>query len=236
MKAIILAAGRGSRLKELTDEKPKALTVLNGKPLIQWQIEALQQAGIQEIGIVTGYLENLLRPYGTHHFHNPRWAETNMLTSLWTAKDWLLEEACIVSYADIVYKPQIIQDLMITTGDVGISYDSNWLELWKKRFSDPLDDAETFRLDSEGYVKEIGDKPQTLSEIEGQYMGLLLFNPEFWKNKDFPQLDWDQLSMTSFLQKNIKNGIRVKAVENRDIWLEVDSQKDLEVAKKIWRG
>lgn len=235
MRAIILAAGRGSRLKELTDDKPKALTILNEKPLIRWQIEALNQAGIRDIVIVTGYLGNLLEPYGAHRFYNPRWAETHMLSSLWTAKEWLLKDTCIVSYSDIVYNSQIVKDLMVTTDDVAISYDPKWLDLWKKRFTDPLDDAETFQLDSQEYLKTIGDKPKTLSEIEGQYMGLLKFNPNFWKNRDFPQQDWDQLSMTSFLQRNIESGFHIKAVENKDIWAEVDSRKDLEVAEEIWK-
>lgn len=234
MRAIILAAGRGSRLKELTDNKPKTLTILNGKPLIQWQIDALNKAGIQEVAIVTGYLENLLKPYGNHHFHNPRWSETNMLSSLWTAKEWLLQDTCIVSYADIVYKHQIVKDLMRLENDISISYDPNWLGLWKKRFADPLDDAETFQLDSGGHLKTIGGKPQTLTEIEGQYMGLLKFNPTFWKKKSFPQPDWDHLSMTCFLQRNIEMGTQIKAVENSDVWIEIDSEKDLKVAEMVW--
>ena len=60
MKAIILAAGRGSRMKHLTDEKPKCLAKLGGKLLIEWQLEALSAAGINEIAIVTGYKKELL--------------------------------------------------------------------------------------------------------------------------------------------------------------------------------
>ena len=55
MNAIILAAGRGSRMKNLTSDKPKCLVQLNGKTLIQWQLDALNQAGISNIAVVTGY-------------------------------------------------------------------------------------------------------------------------------------------------------------------------------------
>ena len=61
MKAIILAAGRGSRMKNLTDEIPKCMLEFRGKPLIEWQLASLRSAGINEIGIVTGSDMNYIR-------------------------------------------------------------------------------------------------------------------------------------------------------------------------------
>jgi len=58
MKAIILAAGRGSRMKNLTDERPKCLVELRGNPLLDWQLAALLEAGIDRIAIDTGYRQN----------------------------------------------------------------------------------------------------------------------------------------------------------------------------------
>ena len=87
MKAIILAAGRGSRMKDLTDERPKCLVELRGKPLLEWQLEALREAGINEIAIVTGYKRELLVNRGLTEFHNPRWAETQMVSSLACAEE-----------------------------------------------------------------------------------------------------------------------------------------------------
>ena len=54
MKGIILAAGRGSRMGVLTDNLPKCRTILHGKELIQWQLEAMEEASIKEISIVRG--------------------------------------------------------------------------------------------------------------------------------------------------------------------------------------
>ena len=68
MKAIILAAGRGSRMKSLTDEQPKCLIELRGKTLLEWQLGALREAGIAEIGIVTGYKRELLSNRGLVEF------------------------------------------------------------------------------------------------------------------------------------------------------------------------
>ena len=112
MKAIILAAGRGSRMKNLTDDQPKCLVEMRGKPLLDWQLTALREAGVDQIAIVTGYKGELLMGRGLVEFHNSRWAETNVVSSLACARDWLQAEPCIVSYSDIFYSAQAVQSLM----------------------------------------------------------------------------------------------------------------------------
>ena len=175
MKAIILAAGRGSRMKHLTDERPKCLIEFNGKPLLEWQLEAIRAAGIDEIAIVTGYKREMLTGYGLVEFHNPEWATTQMVSSLCCANEWLEANTCIVSYSDIFYEASAVRSLIESKADISLTYDPNWLELWTKRFGDPLLDAETFRLNPDGTLAEIGKKPKTVEEIQGQYMGLLKF-------------------------------------------------------------
>src|ERR1017187_6755080 len=130
MRAIILAAGRGSRMKSLTDERPKCLVELRGKPLLAWQLGALREAGVDEIAIVTGYKRELLAGRGLVEFYNPRWAETNMVSSLALAESWLLADTCIVSYADIFYYSSAVRLLIDCTAPLAITYDSNWLVSW----------------------------------------------------------------------------------------------------------
>ena len=84
MKAIILAAGRGSRMRNI-DENPKCLVLLRGKSLLDWQLEALRGAGIKQISIVTGYKRELLLDKGLKEFNNNRWMLTNMVRSLMCA-------------------------------------------------------------------------------------------------------------------------------------------------------
>lgn len=229
MKAIILAAGRGSRMGSLTEEKPKCLVEVYGKPLIEHQIDALREAGIKDIAIVTGYKSELLNGYGTHHFHNPKWSETNMVYSLLCAKEWLDSDDCIVSYSDIYYDAQIVKDLMNCSDDIAISYDPNWLELWSKRFEDPLEDAETFRMDEKGYLLEIGQKPKTVEEIEGQYMGLLRFGKGFFEDRlgKLNQDNFSSIDMTSFLQNLVKKDFSIRVIPNTTSWGECDSESDI---------
>lgn len=233
MKAIILAAGRGSRMKNLTNDRPKCLVELRGKPLLDWQLAALREEGIDQIAIVTGYMRELLIDRGLVEFHNPRWAETNMVSSLACAQEWLQTEPCIVSYSDIFYSSQAVKSLMDCPASLAVTYDPNWLELWTQRFGDPLLDAETFRLNSDNTLAEIGNKPKSVQEVQGQYMGLLRFTPEGWAEvtrirASLKPNEYDQMHMTGTLQRVIQRGrIAIAAIPYALVWGEVDSAEDL---------
>ena len=230
MRAIILAAGRGSRMGELTKEQPKCLATFKGKPLIEHQISALSDAGIKDIAIVTGYKSSCLQKYGTQQFFNPKWEETNMVHSLFCAAEWLQSYDCIISYGDIIYESQVVRDLMRTDEEITIAYDPNWLKLWSRRFANPLDDAETFRIDDKGFLLEIGMKPKTTQEVQGQYMGLLKFKKEFWQN-DFSATP-AKCDMTTFLANLLMKGKPIRGVQNLGYWGEFDSISDLEVGSE----
>lgn len=233
MKAIILAAGRGSRMKDLTEERPKCLVELRGKPLLEWQLAALNEAGIEDIAIVTGYKRELLKNRGLTEFYNTRWAATNMVSSLECAHKWLESNPCIVTYSDIFYSATAVRSLIDSTAHLAITYDVNWQSLWARRFGNPLLDAETFRLDPGGRVLEIGNKPVLIEDIQGQYMGLLRFTPVAWREVErirnlMSTKDRDQMHMTGTLQKVIYAGlVPVMGVPYTDEWGEVDSAEDL---------
>lgn len=233
MKAIILAAGRGSRMRDLTDDRPKCLVELHGKALLDRQLEALREAGITEIAIVTGYMRELLSSRNLNEFHNARWAETNMVSSLACAHAWLESEPCIVSYSDIFYSHNAVKSLMTCDADLAVTYDPNWLGLWERRFVNPLLDAETFRLTPDHTLLEIGNKPKSVDEVQGQYMGLLRFTPEGWREvvkirSSLPLALRDHIHMTGALQKIIEaNGVAIKAIPYNGVWGEVDSADDL---------
>lgn len=235
MKAIILAAGRGSRMKAMTEERPKCLAELDGTALLDLQVNALKAAGIAEIGIVTGYRRELLINRGLVEFHNPRWSETNMVSSLASAEDWLENDTCIVSYSDIFYAPSAVQSLMTISSELALTYDPNWLVLWQRRFEDPLVDAETFKLDHNGNLREIGNKPDSVSEVQGQYMGLLRFTPIGWAEvkrirAQLTSSERDAMHMTGTLQRVIDAGqFKVNAVPYEGLWGEVDTAEDLAV-------
>ena len=124
MKAVILAAGRGSRMGSLTDNIPKCLTKLAGRTLLSLQCAALKDAGITDIAVVTGYQAGSFTNSGLKLFTNPHWAESNMVTSLACAAAWLNDDTCIVSYGDIFYSPRIVKHLIACEDEIAIAYDT----------------------------------------------------------------------------------------------------------------
>ena len=232
-RGIILAAGRGSRMNSLTDDRPKCLVEFRGKALLDWQIDALSAAGVTEIGIVTGYSRELLADRGLFEFHNERWATTNMVSSLECAAEWLASDRCIVSYSDIFYSAASVWPLLSAPSDLAVTYDPNWLSQWSKRFANPLDDAETFRVDESGYLLEIGGVPTRTDEVTGQYMGLLSFRPMGWAGFEHmrsmvPTSERDKMHMTGALARLIGvHQMRVRAIPVFDDWGEIDTMSDL---------
>jgi choline kinase len=239
MKAIILAAGRGSRMEGLTAQLPKCMVKLQGRPLLAWQVEALQAAGIKEIGVVRGYCKERVQAHGiTHYFENPRWQETNMVYSLMQARQWLADSPCIVSYGDIFYEPQAVLSLLQSVADIALTYDVNFLSLWQARASNPLDDLETFRIDASGNLVTIGEKAQTLEEIQGQYMGLLRFTPKGWHEVEtlFTDRSPDKIDMTSMLRALLAQRVPITAIPYGGSWGEIDNQSDLALYEKRLAG
>jgi L-glutamine-phosphate cytidylyltransferase len=239
MRALILAAGRGRRMGPLGDDRPKCLIELCGRPLIERQVAALRRGGAQEIGVVRGYRAEMLNFPGLTYFDNPRWADTNMVSSLVAAADWLRSAPVIVSYADIFYRGELIRGLISASGPLVITYDRKWRSLWERRFPDPLADAETFRVDRDGRLREIGGKALRIEEIEGQYMGLLRFTPTAWGAVEallssIEPSGRDRLDMTGLLRKLLaSDAVHISALGTDGEWGEIDSAADVELYQRM---
>ena len=236
MKIIILAAGRGSRLGERTKDRPKCMCTLCGRTLLDRCLDTLEQAGVSrsDIGIVTGYRSDMFQVRDVVYFHNADWESTNMFRSLTMAKDWLERETCIVCYSDIVFAPETVRLLADCSVPLAITSYSGYWDVWKLRMENPLEDLETFRTDEEGKLLEIGLKPDSAADIQGQFMGLLRFTPESWKwveetiKHPLPKAV-DKLDMTTLLQGMLRLGYAIQTIPTSALWLECDSERDIEV-------
>jgi len=246
MKAIILAAGQGTRLRPLTDDKPKCLVELAGKPLLEHQLETLRAGGVDDIYIVGGYrAEQLERPDTTLHL-NPRYAETNMVTTLFAAEAVMTGDTdLIISYGDIVYEPRVLAALQAVEAPIALAVDREWRRYWAARMDDPLADAETLKLTDGDRVVELGKKPRSYADIQGQYTGLIKIRAdhvarlsEVWRAMDrdatFDGKDYDNMYMTSFIQHLIDSGWEARAAFIDNGWAEVDELSDVNIAPGFW--
>lgn len=241
MKALVLAAGQGTRLRPLTDNVPKCLIELNGVSLLERQVKALKQSGVRQVTVLAGYRANEIEKRGYNTIINPDYETTNMVQTLFCARELMTGESdLIISYGDIVCEPRVIESLMKSTSPVSVVVDKNWREYWEVRMDDPLSDAETLKLDSNGNIIELGKKAKSFEEIQGQYIGLIKIRKEYLPKfvQEFDNMDRDSLYdgqtfqnmyMTSFVQHLINEGWQVTAVEVNNGWLEVDTVEDLQI-------
>lgn len=260
MKTIILAAGCGTRLGYYTVDKPKCMVEVKGKAIIDRQIEVLRKGGIKEseIVVVAGYRHEILKLHfvgtGIKVVTNLKFEDTNMVYSLSCAMESLSdEEKIIISYGDIIYNQEVLSMLLNSDEDISVCIDDTWKEYWEQRSADPLSDAETLRIGKEDNIVEVGQIPESLDEIQGQYIGLMQFkgdgirrltdilriaekgteNERFlWRTKR----NFSSMYMTDLLQGLIDCGNKVMATHVRRGWFEFDCPRDIEVAEVFLEG
>jgi choline kinase len=246
MKLIILAAGEGTRLRPFTLERPKCMVEFNGKPIIDHILETSNEAGIKDIIVVCGYKEDVLKTHlknsDIKFVTNHKYDSTNMLSSLFCAEQEMNDDV-VISYADIIYTPGILKQLVSDNNDLSVVIDRDWEQLWLLRMEDPLADAETLKINRDGSIIELGKKPKNKAEIEGQYMGLIKIKKDalnkirtFYHSLDrdviYDGKTFDNMFMTSFIQLVIDKLMPVKPVFIKGGWIEIDSVQDLENYKK----
>lgn len=242
MKMIILAAGEGKRLRPYTNEIPKCMVKLAGRSLLSHQLETIEKCNISmnDIAVVGGYKMDAFGEILVKKFNNVNYASTNMVTTLFCARDFMTHgEDLIISYGDIIYEDKVLKTLLDSDDSICVSADIDWERLWRLRMNNPLKDAETFIMDDELTIKELGKKPSSYSEIHAQYMGLIKIRGDMvsrfidsYDNMDkqiiYDGQNFENMYMTSFIQYLIDAGWQVKASLIKNGWLEFDSVGDLE--------
>ena len=244
-KAIILAAGPGSRLRPLTDDKPKCMLEINGKTLIERQIETFRNCGIDDITIVKGHKKNLINYPGMKYYINRNYRNNNILESLMHAEKEMDSEF-IASYSDILYDEGIIKKLMKSGGDVSIVTDTDWVSHYKDRYQHPIEEAEKVAV-KDGRVTRI-TKIINPNEAYGEFIGLVKFSnkgadtlkKEYARvRKEFQDRPFqtaasiEKAYLTDMIQELIDRGHGVESVDIKGSWLEIDTLEDYERAKKL---
>lgn len=234
--AIILAAGRGSRMGSLTNNQPKGLIGKPGFTTVESQLSNLAKIGVDEVTVVTGYLAEQYENLGVATIHNNEWNLSNMVYSLSRAYSWAKNfDQIIMSYSDIFFQIDALKSLVQQSEDIALVYDINWLTAWKARFENPLVDLETFKMDTEGNLTEIGKKTTELETIQGQYMGLLSFSKKGFQSFfsfifTLQQSKQKTVDMTSALNLFNKTKLaKIKCIPYSGSWGEIDSRSDYEL-------
>jgi phosphoenolpyruvate phosphomutase len=241
MKAIILAAGSGTRLKHYTKDLPKGILKFNGKPLIEWQLETLRSCGINDITIVLGYMPHRIDFPGVKYYTNEDFANTNMVQTLFAAEDEM-DDDIIVCYSDILYEKRTLEKVIKSKADIGVTVDGDYFEYWNTRLENPEEDTESLVID-DGKIIELGETGCVPEKAKVRYVGLIkfskkgidalrkVFHEHRIKNlgKDEPWLkskSFKKAYMTCMLQALVNAGYRVEPIIVRRGWLEFDTVED----------
>lgn len=247
---LCLAAGQGSRLRPITNHRPKAMVSVADRPLIDWLTDTARRIGVEDFVVVTGYRGEMLETHldtDVRTFENPAYDSTDMVHSLWRAEA-ALEGPVVVSYSDILYTPAVLKRVLDSSHDVAIAVDEDWRSYWERRHEDPLEDAESLALDGKNRITSIGQPVDSMREPEGQYIGLTAFSEagleqlrEAYNDAEaFAERaigedgrSFETLHMTDLLQRVVDRGGDVHAERIAGDWVEIDTARDLELARSV---
>ena len=245
MKAIILAAGQGTRLKKYTENLPKGMLEFAGKTIIERQLETYRKCGIEDISLVTGFAADKIQYAGVKYYKNIEFETTNMVESLLTAQEEFVED-CIVSYSDVLFEEGMLKKMMDENGDFCVAVDDEWKSYWKMRYGREDFDTESLSIGENDSIIELGKVDPPIESIDARYIGLLKFSSGGLSeivdvmddaHRYYSDKPWQQSGkpakkayMTDLLNALIEKGELVKAVHFQHGWIEFDTNEDYESA------
>ncbi|MCD7781892.1 MAG: NTP transferase domain-containing protein [Methanosphaera sp.] len=225
MKAIILTAGEGTRMRPLTTTRPKTMLITGGKPLIQYNIESLRDAGIKDITLVVGYKKEVLEEY----FGDGSQFGVNINYAMQTSQ---LGTANAISSA----KEYIDESFIVLNGDIIVSYDliRNLIEKYATRTSNnvksvltliSVDDPSNYGIvsmvnDKITQIIEKPDKDEAPSNLANA--GIYLFSPEIFDAIDKTELSSrGEYEITDSLQIELEEGWEILGLISNEPWMDV---------------
>lgn len=246
-KAIIIAAGMGNRLGSLTEDTPKCLLPVNGKSILEHQVEAFQANGITDITIIKGFCADKIDYPQYKTYINDDYENNNILASLMYA-DKELNGSYIVSYSDILYTADVVKKLLESDHDVSLVVDTDWRGRYVGRTEHPESEAEKAALAKDDRIYQLG---KVLNETEmptetAEFIGLLKFSEkaarllpdayaqaktEFENQPFYNAPSIKKAYLTDMFNHLIKAGTEIHGVRIQGQWCEIDTEQDLEYAR-----
>lgn len=249
MRPVLIGAGRGSRLQHRTDEIPKTLVPVMGRPMLEWILDALKAAGWskKDVIFVCGYKHEVLReryPEFTYVL-NDNWENNNILASLMYAREHL-KDGFVSSYTDIIYKPSCVKDAFDAPWDKVLVNDTDWRRRYTRRSNHPESDAEKLKAAGPRVVDISRTIPS--EEASGEFIGVTKFTAsgakELCEAYDDAKVHCETLGDRPFekaylihlFQRMIEKGSAFHRVDTPGGYMELDTLQDLEFAESWWNG
>lgn len=250
-KAIIVAAGRGRRLGQETDEIPKCMVAVGGRPILHWQLDALAAIGVDDVIVVRGYLGDRIDGGGRRlrFVDNVDWQTNNILASLICAGDEMAG-GFFFSYSDIVFTADVtraLADAAAQGDDAALVVDRRWVDAYVGRTLHPVSEAELARVDGH-HVTRVGKRLVSEPDAAGEFIGLAHFTDpagqrlrRVWTTALAAGLDAPfgnaaalrNAYLTDGLNAMIADGALLRAAFIDGSWREIDTEQDLANAERV---
>lgn len=238
MKAVILVAGFGSRLRPLTDTMPKSLLPIGDSTTMQRMVRSLRAHGVEEFIFVTGHFEDKITTYvkeqfpeiTAHFVRNDKYEETNTGYSLLLAEPYVRGEAFVKFDGDVNFDPEILDRLM------AVPEDANYICLDK---SDVDDEVIKANVDESGIIHALGKYVPVadaagesigIEKISAQYSEVLFDTLRQIMNDEKNWQEYYEFAYDDLIQRN---AAVFKFVDITGLkWVEMDNKEDYETAQK----
>jgi L-glutamine-phosphate cytidylyltransferase len=249
MRPVLIGAGRGSRLEHQTGELPKTLVPVMGRPMLDWILDALAEAGFtrKDVVFVCGYRADVLRsryPEFTY-VDNLDWENNNILESLLCARQHL-SAGFVSSYTDIIYRGKAVQDVVAAPQDKVLVCDTDWRRRYVKRTRHPETDAEKMRAEGPRVIEV--SRTIASESASGEFIGVTKFNADgaaqLLEAYDEAKATCTELGDRPFVkaylihlfQWMIDRGATFHRVDTPGWYMEIDTLEDLALAETWWQG
>jgi len=243
-KALIIAAGLGSRLKKHTENLPKCMLDFGGKTLLQRQLDSYKKCGIKDISLIRGYKKEKINYKGIKYFENTDYKNNNILNSIFYA-DKVINGNIIISYSDILFNSSVVERTLDSNHDISVVVDIDWRHYYVGRKDHPISEAENVIFNSNNEVEKIGKINTGKEEVHGEFIGMIklsnrgteIFKEHFdrlkkiYWNKPFQRAKiFQKAYLTDFIQELVDIGTKVHCVIIESGWKEIDTVDDYKKA------
>lgn len=252
MRPVIIGAGRGSRLEHLTEEVPKTMVPVMGRPMLEWVLEALGAAGFtkKDVVFICGYRAEVIReryPEFTY-VENRDWENNNILLSLLKARDHLAG-GFVSTYADIVYTGEVVKKLVASRHDKVLGCDTDWRRRYVNRTRHPETDAEKMRASGERIVEL--SRTIRSEDASGEFIGVAKFTADGAREltdafdraeKTFAggvfreKRTFERAYLIDLFQDMLEKGSAFHRVDTHGGYMEIDTLEDRGLAASWWQG
>jgi choline kinase len=239
MKAIILAAGVGSRIRPLTDNCPKSLLKVGGKTILEMMISHIQDCGINEVVFVLGYLQEQIKDYvktnfpdlNAHFVTNDRYSETNTGFSLMLTRDLIKESAFIKFDADVVFDKEILNKLIASEYANCLCIDKN-INLDAEEIKVIIEDNNRVVKASKAVNPQdaVGESIG-IEKISANTAKLLYTELEIMMEEEENHQEYYEGAYERLIEKNVAfYAVDISGLK----WTEIDTKEDFSTAEKIF--